>query len=79
MPKNSKGEIDESKIKVIHIMADGTIRNSVYGYEIPYNEQTAIAYQLLAKWNNEQQKKTYINIKDWKTGDVILWLENLQE
>jgi len=56
MVEKEKDEIDDSKIKITHIMADGTIRNSVDGYEIPYNEVTAIVYQLLAKWAAEKQE-----------------------
>jgi len=50
-------EIDHSKIKIIHTMADGTVRDSVEGYEIPYNETTAVVYDLLAKWTMEKLKK----------------------
>jgi hypothetical protein len=38
------------KHKITHIMADGTVRDSVKGYVIPYNEHTAICYELLAKY-----------------------------
>ena len=57
LAESKKGEIDDSKIKITHIMADGTIRDSIDGYEIPYNEKTAIAYQLLLKWADEKQEK----------------------
>jgi len=57
-PKNRKSEIDGSKIKIVHTMADGTVRDSVEGYVIPYNETTAITYELLAKWAIEKQKKS---------------------
>ena len=56
LAEHIKNGIDDNKIKIIHKMADGTIRDSVEGYEIPYNEETAITYQLLAKWANEKQE-----------------------
>ena len=58
--ESKKDEIDERKIKITHIMADGTIRDSIDGYEIPYNEKTAINYQLWAKWIDEMQEKSDI-------------------
>lgn len=61
MKKPRKSEIDDSKIRIIHKMADGTVRDSVDGYEIPYNETTAITYQFLAKWAVEKQEE--FNIK----------------
>jgi hypothetical protein len=36
-------------IKVTHVMADGTIRDSVKGLHIPITNQ--IAYQLIAKYS----------------------------
>ena len=56
--KPKESEIDDSKIKVVHTMADGTVRNSVEGYEIPFNDTTATAYHLLAKWAAEGQRTT---------------------
>ena len=38
---------------VIHIMADGTKRQSVEGYIVKLNEQTEKAYKLLAKENRK--------------------------
>lgn len=35
-------------IEIIHIMADGTVRDSPKGYEVPVNERTAQAYEILA-------------------------------
>ncbi len=35
-------------IKIIHIMKDGTIRDSLTDYIIPGNESTKIIYQILA-------------------------------
>jgi len=39
-----------SEWKCTHIMADGTVRESMKGYTLPYNETTKIAYDLLATW-----------------------------
>lgn len=36
------------KVYVTHTMADGSVRDSVAGYDVPYNETTAIAYNILA-------------------------------
>lgn len=33
--------------KVIHTMADGSVRDSVDGYYVPVNETTKVAYQML--------------------------------
>lgn len=38
---------------VIHIMADGTKRQSVEGYLVKLNERTEKAYKLLAKENRK--------------------------
>jgi len=38
---------------VIHIMADGTKRQSIDGYIVKLNEQTEKAYKLLAKENRK--------------------------
>ncbi|WP_414629573.1 BOW99_gp33 family protein [Carnobacterium sp. 1290_CSPC] len=38
---------------VIHIMADGTKRQSVEGYIVKLNERTEKAYKLLAKENRK--------------------------
>lgn len=56
MPKERKSEIDDANIKIAHIMADGTNRDSIKGYKVPYNDKTAIAYRLLAKWAYETQE-----------------------
>ena len=55
MKRKSEHEIDYDNIKIIHTMADGTVRDSIEGYEIPYNDTTAVAYDLLAKWTIEKQ------------------------
>ena len=69
MPKKKKSEIDDSKIKIIHKMADGTIRDSVDGYVIPYNKETAIVYHLLVKWAYEKQQQENINYTKEKGDD----------
>lgn len=43
--------------KIIHIMADGSIRDSIEGYEVPVNGDTKVAYMLLAKWIKESGEK----------------------
>ncbi|MCL2030350.1 MAG: hypothetical protein FWG93_02270 [Oscillospiraceae bacterium] len=53
-----KSEIDEGKIKLLHTMADGTARDSVEGYEIPYNDTTAAVCHLLARRAAERQEET---------------------
>ncbi|MEM1483903.1 hypothetical protein V6615_03370 [Oscillospiraceae bacterium PP1C4] len=35
-------------VKITHVMADGTIRDSVEGYEVPINEYTKVAYHMIA-------------------------------
>jgi len=59
VPKTKKSEIDDSKVKIIHTLADGTVVDSIEGYIMPYNDNTKIAYQLLSKWASEdaQNKK----------------------
>lgn len=47
------------KGKITHIMADGSVRDSIEGYVIPYNQQTAIVYELLAKYSKPTQKSLY--------------------
>lgn len=39
--------------RITHVMADGTIRDSIEGYEVPVNDQTKGAYMILAKWMRE--------------------------
>ncbi len=36
------------QIKVVHIMADGSVRDSVEGYPVPVNDITKPAYNILA-------------------------------
>ena len=44
-------------IKIAHTMKDGTTRDSAEGYEIPYDDTTAAAYNLLAKWAMDKKEK----------------------
>lgn len=44
------------KGKITHIMADGSVRDSIEGYVIPYNQQTAVVYELLAKYSNPRKE-----------------------
>ncbi|GEM_PF-2139782 len=47
--KSKKSKENEKKpIEIIHIMKDGTVRDSIEGYEIPVNEDTKIIYAMLA-------------------------------
>lgn len=50
MPNQSE---PEEKAKIIHTMADGTVPVSVEGRMVPYNEQTAICYELIVKYAKE--------------------------
>lgn len=43
-----------AEIKVIHVMADGTIRNSIEGVVVPTSNITA--YSLLAKYSVKKLK-----------------------
>ena len=49
-------KVDYDNLKITHTMADGTVLDSVEGYEIPYNDTTAVVYNLLAKWTLEKDK-----------------------
>lgn len=49
--KNTTKRKEEEKkgpVKITHIMKDGTVRDSIEGYEIPVNEDTKIIYAMLA-------------------------------
>lgn len=50
MPNQSE---PEEKAKIIHTMADGTVPVSVEGRMVPYNEQTAVCYELIVKYAKE--------------------------
>lgn len=43
----------ESQIRVIHVMADGRILDSIAGYVVPVNDRTIGAYRLLANQAQE--------------------------
>lgn len=49
-------------MKIRHIMSDETVRDSLKGFVIPYNEQTEMIYQIIAesnlKYPNEIKDKT---------------------
>lgn len=45
-----KKETAKEEIKIIHKMADGSIRDSIDGYVVPYNEITAGSYHILMHW-----------------------------
>jgi hypothetical protein len=47
----------EAYMKVIHVMADGTVRESLKGVVIPYNEQTEGFYRNLVNRILEVSKK----------------------
>ena len=42
-------------IKVVHVMSDGTVRDSVKGLEIPITNK--VAYQIIAKYSIERESK----------------------
>ena len=52
--RNQRPAVDFSKPTITHIMADGSPRDSVEGYEIPYNENTEHIYRRHAKYIREQ-------------------------
>jgi len=45
---SKKAEKSKRPIEIIHIMKDGTVRDSIEGYEIPVNEDTKVIYAMLA-------------------------------
>ena len=49
LKKSKEKKNIEPRFTIVHKMADGTIRDSVKDYEIPYNQMTAVVYDLLAK------------------------------
>lgn len=44
-------------MKITHVMADGTIRESMKGVVIPLTPRTRRAYEIMAKVYREQQQK----------------------
>ena len=45
----------ESQIRVIHVMADGRILESIAGYVVPVNDRTIAAYRIIA--NQAMERK----------------------
>lgn len=56
----SKSEIEPTKIKITHTMANGTILDSIEGYEIPYTQDTKIIYNMIAEWIIKKTKREEI-------------------
>lgn len=46
-----KKSTEKPKLRVVNKLKDGTIRVSMKGYEVPYNETTDVAYRLLAQYS----------------------------
>ena len=42
-----KKKVEHRQIRVVHIMADGSVRDSVEGYPVPLNDITRPAYNIL--------------------------------
>lgn len=51
------------KAYVTNILADGTERDSMEGYKVPYNENTAVAYHILANIIMREAKKNKLREK----------------
>lgn len=51
----------ESKVKIRHIMADGTVRDSIEGLVVPY-EMCPDAYAVIERCNERIKKEK----KQWK-------------
>jgi hypothetical protein len=45
------------QIRVVHIMADGSVRDSVEGYPVPVNDITRPAYNILATMALQAREK----------------------
>lgn len=45
------------KGKITFIMADGSVRDTLEGYEVPVNENTAIVYRMLAMATLKRMKR----------------------
>lgn len=43
-----KKKKEKEPIKIVHIMKDGTVRDSIEGYVIPVNNDTKVLYNMLA-------------------------------
>ncbi|WP_197274756.1 BOW99_gp33 family protein [Halolactibacillus sp. JCM 19043] len=51
-------------IKIKHVMADGTVRDSIDGYVVPLNDRTKRAYELLArKAEQNVHRKTFSKVR----------------
>lgn len=46
------------EIKVTHVMSDGTKRDSLKGFVIPYNEDTKAFYEYISKRRKIYEKRT---------------------
>lgn len=55
--KLEKWRRENPNIRVIHRMADGSVRDSVEGYFVPYNEETKALYHLLGKMLRKEARK----------------------
>lgn len=44
-------------MRVVHVMADGTVRDSLKGVIVPYNENTEVFYRSIAKRILDLSKK----------------------
>lgn len=51
-----------TQYEVVHIMADGSVRDSLEGYEVPYNENTEGYYKMLAQARKEMREE----VNKWK-------------
>jgi hypothetical protein len=56
-------------MKVVHVMADGTERDSVEGLVIPYNEATRSYYNYMANLVREELRKQAQVNKEQQEGD----------
>lgn len=45
------------QVEVVHIMSDGTKRDSVKGFVVPYNEETKGYYLQIIKFHEENFEK----------------------
>lgn len=52
-----KKQEEHKQIRVVHIMADGSVRDSVEGYPVPVNDITRPAYTILATMALQAREK----------------------
>lgn len=45
-------------VKIVHVMADGTIRDDIKGAVLPYTKETAFAYQMIADAVRKQRENS---------------------